>query len=83
MVYIFIIIAILSVLLAVFFVLYLVTNNKYEEVVRRLNKMTSDYHDLMYNTCVLTDKLEKIKELNLIDWENNGYYKELLSTNVE
>ena len=78
-----IIIAILAVLLGVCFVAFLVLNGKYADVNDRLSKMSTDYNDLLYNNFMLCNKLDTIKQLKLIDYENNQYYDELLSTEIK
>lgn len=78
-----IIIGILAVLLGVCFVAFLVLNGKYADVNDRLSKMSTDYNDLLYNNFMLCNKLDTIKQLKLIDYENNQYYDELLSTEIK
>lgn len=61
--------------------------NKLKKEVKKykskFEKMVTDYGEVVYVNCVLMDKLEKIKNLNLIDYNNNDYYKELLSTEIK
>lgn len=75
-------IGILLILLILGSVEYVKMKRDKELVEERLKKTYESYNELIYNNCVLTDKLEKIKALNLIDYENNGYYAELLSTKI-
>lgn len=76
------IIGILSTLLGVSIIMCARLNNEVKKISDKLSENTIDYHGLLYVNCVLTDKLEKIKNLNLIDY-NNDYYKELLSTEIK
>jgi hypothetical protein len=54
---------------------------KNDEMDRKMRELNAVYHETLYDNCVLSDKLEKIKDLNLIDYNNNEYYKELLTIN--
>lgn len=54
---------------------------KNNEMDRKMCELNAVYHETLYDNCVLSDKLEKIKDLNLIDYNNNEYYKELLTIN--
>lgn len=55
-----------------------VKNKQLRDEVSRMNDM---YYELLYDNSILVDKIEKIKNLNLIDYNNNDYYKELLTVN--
>ena len=52
-----------------------------DSISTELSKLREGYSNALYENCVLQDKIEKIKSLNLIDYSNNDYYKELLTTN--
>lgn len=77
----FIVISILAFMLTVSIICYVKLNEAYSKLEEELTKITNMYHDLLYDNCVLADKIEKIKNLNLIDYNNNDYYKELLTVN--
>lgn len=82
MVFFILIIGILSILLALSIVACVRFKNSIEAKDKKLSELSYNYYGQIYINCVLTDKLEKIKSLNLIDSEN-GYYKELLSTEIK
>lgn len=73
------IIGLLTMLLIVCFMCYKGAEARYDSICERLSKKEEEYNDLIYDYCVLVEKLKKIKELNLIDYENNQYYNELLT----
>lgn len=83
MAFLILIIGILSALLGVSIIICARLNNEVKKINEKLSETSLNYHGLVYTNCVLTDKLEKIKNLNLIDYNNNDYYKELLTTEIK
>ena len=80
--YIFIIIVgILITALVIIWVKCIQINKNMKEIENELTRVRTIYHSTLYDNCVLVDKIEKIKNLNLIDYSNNDYYKELLTVN--
>lgn len=81
--YLFIIISILSAVIGVMIIYCLNLNEEAKKANDKLNKTRDNYYDLLLTNCILVDKIEKIKNLNVIDYENNDYYRELLTTEIE
>lgn len=52
--------------------------NQNKRLTVEKNKLSNDCYSLLYENFALTDRIEKIKNLNIIDYSNNDYYKELL-----
>ena len=73
------IIGLLIILLVVCFIAYKTAEARYHSICERLSKKTDEYNGLIYDYCILTNKLKKIKDLELIDYKNNQYYAELLT----
>ena len=76
-----ILIGILIAALAITWVKCIQINKNMKEIENELTRVRTIYHSTLYDNCVLVDKIEKIKNLNLIDYSNNDYYKELLTVN--
>lgn len=81
--YLLLIIGVLSTLLGVGIIYCVKLNNEIKNINEKLSESSTLCHSLLYSNCVLSDKLEKIKNLNLIDYNNNDYYKELLTTEIK
>lgn len=79
--YIIILVGILIVALGITLFKYNQLKKSKKEIEKELTKVNTIYHGILYDNCVLVDKIEKIKNLNLIDYSNNDYYKELLTVN--
>lgn len=52
-----------------------------DSLKNELSNVRVAYNDSVFENCILQEKIEKIKSLNLIDYNNNDYYKELLTIN--
>ena len=79
--YIIILVGILIVALAITLIKYNQLKQSKKEIEQELTKVNTICRDILYDNCVLADKIDKIRNLNLIDYSNNDYYKELLTVN--
>lgn len=77
--YIIILVDILIVALAITLIKYNQLKQSKKEIEQELTKVNTICRDILYDNCVLADKIYKIRNLNLIDYSNNDYYKELLT----
>ena len=83
MVFLFSVIVILSIFLCVS-IIYGINAGRETRRVKRMYDQCEDVNrSLIYDNCVLTDKIEKIRDLNLIDCTGNDYYRELLTTKID
>ena len=78
----FIIIAILAFMLTVSVICYVKLNEAYEKLQNELSDVQTKYTNALYDYCVLANKIDKIKALNVLDYENNEYHRELLTTEI-
>ena len=74
------IIVILMIVLGITLIKYRKLHNTNKQIRKELEKTRNVYNDVLYDNCILAGKIEKIKNLNLIDYTNNNYYRELLTT---
>lgn len=81
--YLLLIIGVLSTLLGIGIIYCVKLNNEIKSINKKLSESSKLCHSLLYSNCVLSDKIEKIKNLNLIDYNSNDYYKELLTTDIK
>lgn len=58
------IIGLLTILLIVCFICYKGAETRYKSISERLSKKTEEYSELMYDYCILTNKLKEITDLN-------------------
>ena len=79
--YIIILVGILIFALGITLIKYDQLKQSKKEIEQELAKVNTICYDILYDNCVLADKIEKIRNLNLIDYSNNDYYKELLTVN--
>lgn len=79
--YIIILVGILIFALGITLIKYDQLKQSKKEIEQELTKVNTICYDILYDNCVLADKIEKIRNLNLIDYSNNDYYKELLTVN--
>lgn len=79
--YIIIIVVILVFALCVVLMKYIKLSGHNKQLKSEIDKVRENYNNTLYDNCILEDKIEKIRNLNLIDYNNNDYYRELLTIN--
>lgn len=79
--YIIIIVGILIFALCVVLMKYIKLSRHNKQLKSEIDKVRENYNNTLYDNCILEDKIEKIRNLNLIDYSNNDYYRELLTIN--
>lgn len=79
--YIVIIVGILVFALCVVLMKYIKLSRYDKQLKSEIDKVRENYNNTLYDNCILEDKIEKIRNLNLIDYSNNDYYRELLTIN--
>ena len=60
---------------------YIKLSKHNKKLKSEIDKVRENYNNVLYDNCILEDKIEKIRSLNLIDYSNNDYYRELLTIN--
>lgn len=78
----FIVIGILAFMLTVSIICYMKLNDAYSKLHDELTDAQTKYRNALYDYCALANKIDKIKALNVLDYENNEYHRELLTTEI-
>lgn len=73
----------LSILLTASFIWNINMAHVVRDAREKASNYRNAYYDVVYSNCVLTSKLERIRDLGLIDYEGNDEYRELLTTKID